>query len=147
MTDEIDLERMFAAQRTVDETLVPPFDEFKNDFGEESHVDRAATQPRRVVLPLFLGRAAIVLCLLMFIGIMVTPGPQSSPTTDVLHRELEQLDAQCDAMLKSIGEMEITQAVAQHPDPEVSDQKMAWRTETDSLIPFESLTFNTRNLP
>ena len=118
-----------------------------------SHIRRRATSPSSDLPssslhnPMSVAIAVSVLALFVVIGFFAwtsvsQPDERSAPAT--AQAELQKLNRVCGSLLVTIREVDSgTNAQANQQ----IDQEMEWPTGTDSLIPFDTLAFNARNLP
>jgi len=139
--DDNDLKRMFEAQRMVDEGLAPSF----GDVDAKSHTARDLTPAdfgrKSVSLPVLVALAAtslsVVIVLANWLNIPRPDGSTASPT------DLQELNQVCDSLLVKIEELDLEMMTTVG----TVAQEMDWPTGTDSLIPFEALSFNVRTSP
>ena len=145
MTDDSDLKRMFDAQRKIDKGRAPSFE----DIHSVSSVSRD-TSPGRSVnesASLLVAVTVSVIALSVVIAIFTwtnIPQPDVQRALPTTQTDLQKLYQVCDSLLVTISEMDSTTNA--RPNHE-TDEEMDWPTETDSLIPFDTLSFNVRTSP
>ena len=149
MNDDSDLKKMFDATRKVDEGLTPSFsDLYANSQGEHGTMP-ASSGGVSGSLPGWRMVSAIgasVGALLLVIGLAIWVGtkrPDRPEVASVSRSNLLKLNQVCDSILIRVSE--------QHSGSESQAGELArdmeWQTETDLLLPSETLSFNVRNSP
>ncbi len=142
MSNDSDLKRMFDDQRKVDEGLAPSFDDI-----HAASVASHNNSPGSIVhqsLSLSFVVAGSVIGLSVVIAILAwtyTPQPDVSYLPARTQTDLRKLHQTCDALLVTIREMD---SPASTQSSQETDWEMEWSTETDVLIPFDTLSFNIR---
>lgn len=146
MSEDSDLKRMFDAQRKIDEGLAPAFDEIHAK--SLASRDASPVKSARKSPSLAIAMVSTAIVLLIVIGFFSWRNIRNIPQPDEPHvasppqTDLQKLSHACDSLLATIRQMDsaaITQLTQE------SGQEMEWPTGTDSLIPFATLTMNTRN--
>ncbi len=146
MTEEDnDLQRMFAAQRAVDEGLAPSFSDSAamaaaGDAARATRARKLASIPIRIVLSTI--ALSLVLCLAVWINQQQKRADERNHSL-ASHTDLQRVNQACDSLLVRINELDVDMMTRRN----AVEQEMEWRTATDTLIPFESLSFNVRTSP
>ncbi len=154
----------------VDESHAPAFEEIdakpsvSRDAMSSSRLPNSATHRLRLVAVVVVSSVALLAVIGFFVATSApTPGEpgaqkeiedvaeregtREAPTetgrvgSTVARAELERLNRVCDALLATIGRSDSGTTV--QSDDEI-DQEMVWPTGTDSLISFDTLSFNDR---
>lgn len=144
MSEDNHLKKMYAAQREVDERLVPPFEGFVENFSpaEESVSVNFNQHLTSLATP---GALLLATAILIVVGLVFWNNLSSRDETTIAtkaHTDSESIDQVCYSIQKRIQKLNLA-----HPNSETASLEMAWPTETDSLIPFATLNFRSRTTP
>ena len=144
MNEDDDLKRMFEAQRKVDEGLTPSFGDIEAKLHAARDLTPAASDRKSVSLPVRIALSAIAVSVVIGLASWInTPRPDERDVSSASQADLQKLNQVCDSLLVRIKELDPeTMMKAGFVEPE-----MDWPTETDSLIPFETLSFSVRTSP
>lgn len=135
MSEDIDLQQMFQATREIDEAMAPSFDELKAMQPVESEARPLTVDPGPKSSPISVALSAIAAYVVVGISFWIYARLTETPQRSVSpHEQMVKLDQICDSLLATLDQSEF--------EPE-----MEWPTETDTLIPFETLSFHTRTSP
>jgi len=145
VSEDRDLRRLFDAQRTMDEALAPSFDDLHTEVFVSPSVSRGSPVHESPARPVAVALLAIALSgavgYFTWTGIRQPDEPLAPATAQA---DLQELNRVCDSLLITIRELD--RAADTRPNP-VTTPEMEWPTGTDSLMPFNALTFNTRTSP
>ena len=135
MNDDSDLKRMFDAQRKVDEGAAPSFDHMYSGAVGSRAASPHSLRPKIAVM-------CAVAVLVLLVVYLRESGPARKNAPPAVENDLIRLDQRCDSLLAAIQqtEFEPTRSTDQDLNPQ-----MVWPTVTASLIPFDTLTLNTRS--
>jgi len=132
--EEIVLKRMVHATRKIDEEIAPSFEDLLASMPSDPP-SASETDSSIGFLPVRILVSAIAACLVVTLSIWIyTRTIERQEFAETPHDQMVRLNQLCDSMLTRI-------------DKSGSASEMDWYTETDTLIPFETLRFQSRTSP
>jgi len=145
MKSEDELKQMFEAQRKVNQRLAPKFGDVEKSASSDLRHSSEFPSSK------FLAPAALsALSLLAVAAIVVLyfVNTTSKPPVDPTPNEIRQLNQACNSVLAEI-DLHVSEAPADSVDgrsatESAKELNLEWPTTTDSLIPFSTLSSNTK---
>lgn len=154
MNNDVDIKRMFEAQRKLDEQVVPDFDEiYANAVALEPHGALPRFRPWVVAAVSIVVAASFVFGFVAWdssgdrVDNAANPASRSKETRRVnpvrdgvvevtVVSDVQTLNRACDALQATIRNVSADLITLPESDRSVSEQGMEWPTETDSLITY-----------
>ena len=144
VSEDSDLKQMFDAQRKIDEAIAPSFD----DMQVKSHPSPADSTTATPFMPLPRYAATLVIASLALLVVFVFsnyPQRESRRVSSMEQVDEQRLNRLCDSLLVAIERLDSRSRPTVGQESKI--QRMEWPTVTDSLIPFDTFSFNSRTIP
>ena len=142
MNQDIDLKRLYDAQREVDEALAPDFDDIESAIRANHELISASADRRprgRISYTVAAVAATVTIVIVMGLAASIITPRSGDPDILSASHEMQRLNRACDDLL---ARLEGLDSELTNENADTLDSEMNWQTVSDTLIRFDALSFN-----